>query len=545
MPPITLQFAISLTAIGISTAALVISLRNYLRKSGVFVRGSFSLASSRDCNDRFVSNIVLENLKDRAVTIFGIYLRVGHSYYVELEELEEKPLVLRAFETYRKELGPIEFYAASTNKVDLNDLLADEKVRKHLVLSTSDGKYVVPHNRNRWHPVGEYFRNHFAAAIHVVPSQYKGRALGSNIRYVVEVVSDNGAIEIVPIHPEDFRIKRFRAFPLTQASLETREALEEYLLEQQEAGRLQCSKLAVHDVEQWRQTTDEHYSKERTKVPYVGALQHYVLGPVLTKYSDWRMERSNRSRAKARKQFSGEDDAIGSRRHVEQRPLLRAELDTKPKSAMTTDKNQFDTYLKQALHRDIAFRIAVWAVIAVVAAILSSSREGYDAIAFFNATARELGPMISKVGVAALVLSLPACVLKDLEHVSPEIWGQQSGASWWGGAIRRTAGDLTLWLLNSFVAFFFAMIGATFFAIFSESISLREGVAMFISYIVVALFIFVVSVVNIYVRREAPPLATARHFSRWMRSPARVFATYAALLLLAILIMCAIERVRP
>ncbi len=534
MPPITLQFAISLTAISISTAALVISLRNYLRKSGVFVRGSFSLASSRDCNDRFVSNIVLENLKDRAVTIFGIYLRVGHSYYVELEELEEKPLVLRAFETYRKELGPIEFYAASTNKVDLNDLLADDKVRKHLVLSTSDGKYVVPHNRNRWHPVGEYFRNHFAAVIHVVPSQYKGRALGSNIRYVVEVVSDNGAIEIVPIHPADFRIKRFRAFPLTQASLETREALEEYLLEQKEAGRLQCSKLAVHDVEQWRQTTDEHYSKERIKVPYVGALQHYALGPVLTKYSDWRMRRGNRPLAEVRNQSSEEDAARGN-----------GCVDAYLKGAMTTDKTQFDTYLKQALHRDIVFRVAVSAAIAVAASTLASSSVDYDAVAFFNDTARKLGPLINIVGVASLVLSLLACVLKDLEHVSPERWGLQSSASWWGGAVRRTAGDLTLWLLSSLVAFFFAMFGATFYAIFSETISLKEGLAMVVSYVVLLAFTLVVSVVNICVRREAPPLATARHFSHWMRSPARVLFAYAALLSMAITIMSLIFRFGP
>jgi hypothetical protein len=82
------------------------------------------------CNDVYVTEVILENLKDRAVTIFSIYLKIGHNYYVELENLEEKPLVLKAFETYRREFGPIEFYGINNNKIRLNDLLGDRMVRR-------------------------------------------------------------------------------------------------------------------------------------------------------------------------------------------------------------------------------------------------------------------------------------------------------------------------------------------------------------------------------------------------------------------------------
>jgi len=210
---------------------------------------------------------------------------------------------------------------------------------------------------------------------------------------------------------------------------------------------------------------------------------------------------------------------------------------------MTTDRNQFDSYLKQALHRDIIFRIAVWAVIAAVATLIASAEKGYNGVEYFRAVAHKLGPLINTIGVVALLISMPALVLKDLEHVAPESWGQATFASWWGGAIRRIAGDLTLWLLSSFAAFFFAMVGATFYALFSENISLREGILLVYSYVVVLIFILLISVVNVLVRRETPPLSAAPRFSRWMRSPTRVLVTYATLLLIAIFTLYLIWRI--
>lgn len=76
----------SISALFISTVALLFSAKTYRRKSGVFVRGNFSIASNRDCNDKYVASVILENLKDRAVTVFAIYLRIGYNYYIEIED---------------------------------------------------------------------------------------------------------------------------------------------------------------------------------------------------------------------------------------------------------------------------------------------------------------------------------------------------------------------------------------------------------------------------------------------------------------------------
>ena len=108
--------------------------------NGAYLRGAFTPCQSRDCSDMFVSEVILENVKDRAVPIFGIYLRLGYSYYLEVEDFEDGPLLLRPYETYRKGFGPIEFYGINDNKIDLNDLLSNQRIKKSLFLSISDGK---------------------------------------------------------------------------------------------------------------------------------------------------------------------------------------------------------------------------------------------------------------------------------------------------------------------------------------------------------------------------------------------------------------------
>lgn len=282
-----------IAAVCISAVALFVATKNYRRKAGIFVRGSFSIASSRDCDDQYVSNIILENLKDRATTVFSIYLRVGPNYYVEIEAFDEKPLLLRAYETYVKEYGPIQFYGINSNRMNLNALLKDARVPKCLVLSTSDGKYVVPSNIRRWSPVGDFFRNHMTAVVRPVRTVFKEKYVGGNIRYVIEFVGENGAAEIVPIHPEDFRLKMFRTFSLTRESLESVASLNAYLEEHLKNGKLLFRSFTVHDVDAWRQRASEFYTGKTIEAQYYGIFKYHIVGKVLTRISDRRLAKES------------------------------------------------------------------------------------------------------------------------------------------------------------------------------------------------------------------------------------------------------------
>ena len=280
-------------AILVSGIALFFAIRNYQRKAGAYLRGAFCIAQSRACDDRYVSEVVIENQKDRAISIFDIYLKVGYSVYIHIESFDEAPLILRPFEIYQKRFGPIEFYGFNMRRIDANELLANKKIRKRLVLSTSIGKYVVSEAIFRWNPVIEHFENHWTAILRPIPSRFKGADLGSNIRFVVEMISLTGSSEVIPIGKGDQDIRVFKNFQLTEASLKDKEALELYLLEQQIDGALVCSDLKVYDVDVWRKQLSENY-RQHVSIKEDSFLRYHVLGRVGTWMSNWSLRRKNR-----------------------------------------------------------------------------------------------------------------------------------------------------------------------------------------------------------------------------------------------------------
>jgi hypothetical protein len=168
------------------------------------------------------------------------------------------------------------------------------------VLSTSDGKYQVPSSIRRWSPIGDFFRNHLTAIIRPVYATHKDKYLGGNIAYVIELVGQNGKEEIVPIHPKDYELKIFRDFSITKDSLSSKEALEQFLQKQMDEGNLRCKSYVVYDLHAAREKAHEFYSKAITiQAKYCNAFQYYVMGRVLSKYADWKLNRESARRNRA------------------------------------------------------------------------------------------------------------------------------------------------------------------------------------------------------------------------------------------------------
>src|SRR5690554_7110975 len=107
------------------------------------IKRQFCIASSAYAEDKYVSSVTLENFKDRSVIIFKVFLRVGANYYIELDDFEHEPKILKPYESYTNHYGPVDFYCLNMNRIKLNHLLGSKGVKKSLVLSTSHGKYVV------------------------------------------------------------------------------------------------------------------------------------------------------------------------------------------------------------------------------------------------------------------------------------------------------------------------------------------------------------------------------------------------------------------
>lgn len=279
-------------AVSISLIALLIAIGTYRRKSGIFLRGSFSVGSSTSCEDKYITHIILENMKDRAVTIFDIYLKVGYSIYIHLESFEDAPLILKPFESLRKSYGPIEFYGFNMRRVGINELFDNRRVRKRLVLSTSDGKYRVDRHIKRWNPVAEFFDNHSTAILRPIPSVFGETHLGGNVSFVLEVFHENGKAETIPLRKSDHRLKIFRNFNLTEESLSNKESLELYLLEQQIAGTLKCRDFKVHDLANWRVELDRDYNKA-VAITRDSFFRYHVLGRIYTLWSRFKLRWKN------------------------------------------------------------------------------------------------------------------------------------------------------------------------------------------------------------------------------------------------------------
>lgn len=110
----------------IAAIALYLAFRNYRRKSGVLIYGGASVSKDYLSSQPYVSDLILENQKDRAVTIYGIYLKIGHNYYLEIEDLEANPLLLSPYESLRKSYTRAYAYSASTDLVSLRGCLMIE-----------------------------------------------------------------------------------------------------------------------------------------------------------------------------------------------------------------------------------------------------------------------------------------------------------------------------------------------------------------------------------------------------------------------------------
>ncbi|MBU9311655.1 hypothetical protein [Burkholderia multivorans] len=288
-----LKFA-PLAALAIALVALLFNIKNYRRKAGVLVRGSVGFGSSIYGNDHYIHEITLENLKDRAITIYGIYVKIGHSYYIEVEDFEDNPFILKPFEIYQKKYGPIEFYSVNMKTIKLDNLIKDESIRKTIILSTSDGRYTVPKQIPQWHPLRDFFNNYMTAVIRPVRSTFDGKDMGANIRFVLEIFGKNGNKESVPIHPHDYRVVKFRNFQLTKGSLESKESLESFIQKTIDEGKMSCERFVVHDIDQWRTQAHEHYQKIPIIAKRYNAFQYFVLGRIGTILHNRKVNRTNR-----------------------------------------------------------------------------------------------------------------------------------------------------------------------------------------------------------------------------------------------------------
>ena len=138
----------TLITLTISCIVLIVALLTYNLKLNIKIYGHPIIAASSQCEDKYVETVLLENQKDRAIAIFGIYLHIKPNYYIELITYDTKPLILEPFALHQEDFGPIQYYYMNGKKVNLNNILdlKDSRKKTFIALSTSMGKYMYPSN---------------------------------------------------------------------------------------------------------------------------------------------------------------------------------------------------------------------------------------------------------------------------------------------------------------------------------------------------------------------------------------------------------------
>lgn len=285
---------LAIIAIIISLIATLFTVRAFSLKKGISLRGTFSICSDIACEDNYIARIAIENLKDKAIAIYGIYLKVGHNYFIQIEEFRNKPLILAEFETYSSEYEPLEYYSVGSRRVKLNDILTEKKIKQTLVVSTSFGKFVIKKSIKRWDPWGASLSNHYTAHIIPIRTIHEGKSIGGNTKYLVEFFGDNGETSILHIYPNDYQVQKYRNFQLTKEALESCDTLEDFFYELIVSGKLFYSDFKVHDMEEWRKKNYIIEDMETINAEYYNWFQYYIIGKITTYIDQYKLRRENK-----------------------------------------------------------------------------------------------------------------------------------------------------------------------------------------------------------------------------------------------------------
>lgn len=168
----------SIVALVVSILALIYTVRTFWLKSGENLRFTYSTTKSIETDDTYINSITIENLKDRSIVIFAIYLKIGNNTYIQLREFDEKPLIIKPFEVYSKSYDPIILYSLGLKRAKLDHLLNDEKLSKSLVVSTTNGKYEVKSHVKKWTIHKYIFNNYLTTYVRPKKLTYNGKAYG-------------------------------------------------------------------------------------------------------------------------------------------------------------------------------------------------------------------------------------------------------------------------------------------------------------------------------------------------------------------------------
>ncbi|WP_431480235.1 hypothetical protein [Pseudomonas simiae] len=277
-----LNLLMSFTSLAIATLSLAIALivlfyaaYQFFSKRGSRFCGMFSIAGSVWSSQRYVGEVILENTKDKAVAISTIYLLVGRNIYVELIDYSDSPRIIAPFETIKISfMEGVSGYIASTFKVTLDSMLANNKVRKSLVISTPQGLSKVKNYKKFWNVYFESLKNHFIIPVRPVKKYHNGEYYSDALQFIVTSTRDGRQVE-------EHRLYRGGTYEIEGISVITDQFASAADLKLFFSASDKSSNILT--VEHASYSFNDYENYEDAEIDHYGFFETYVIGPILTK----------------------------------------------------------------------------------------------------------------------------------------------------------------------------------------------------------------------------------------------------------------------
>lgn len=251
---------ISFVALIAAVTAAIYTIKTFFLKKGcqVAVQLRRILISSTNI-EPYVSQIILENRKDKEVTVYNIYVQINESIYLDLlHQLPDrispiKPILLPPFGVKIINLGPPIAYNEGTLRVDNANELFKYKW-ENIVLSTNYGK-VIAESVTIWEPSSKQDNTKIIYPIwlHYGGSDtYESPSIHSHTRFLVTITHPDGRKQYQQLFDYDLR-ELLKSEQFTE-DLVTVEQVKRAIRERWKDQLYDGTNLQVYDV---RNTIDE------------------------------------------------------------------------------------------------------------------------------------------------------------------------------------------------------------------------------------------------------------------------------------------------
>lgn len=292
-------------ALILSAMAVYFTVVTFRLKKGSFVRGQYqTVSSSVATNDPYVCEVLLENLKDRSVVIFGIYLRLDHGYNLCIEEFEEDPLIISPFEVVRRQYDPLDGYSFNMKRLKIDALLENRR-RSKIMLSTTDGMITVKKPVFVNKPVYQWFKNHLIISIGVDRTTFQGQSYGGATKYLVNLLNDDELIEAIPLYGRERNYKWFRDLGGEASDLASADTVQKLFEKMIVDKKSKANRVEVVDYQEILSERYANYDLESRAAERHSWFFVYVVGRLLTVWDTHRVRRENKA---LQKQNSAKSD---------------------------------------------------------------------------------------------------------------------------------------------------------------------------------------------------------------------------------------------